>query len=344
MNQYLSYQATELAQDESFQQWVYRTNSAAISFWTDWIALHPEKLSEVEHARQIILTLGLPASTIDESRRSDMKQAIWSQVAERRGINHKKSFWHYAAAACFVVLLVVGGIWWLQPPAYVSHTTQFGEKRIILLPDSTQVTLKANSTLSYPRRWPDNSDRAVRLEGEAFFHVREVAVTADDRLATRYTKFTVHTINEVDVAVLGTEFNVSTRTHKTEVVLKSGSIRLEIKEDAPQTMLLNPGELVSINHNEGLVTTKEVEISSTQRWQDNMLLLDEITLSEVAVKLQYSFGVKIAFEDKAIGQYKFKGYLPQDDLAILLEAFAELYNLEIVESGANQIIFRSRNL
>ncbi|MGB3586925.1 MAG: FecR domain-containing protein [Tunicatimonas sp.] len=344
MNQYLNYRADELAQDESFQQWVFRTDSDAISFWTNWVALYPERLSEVKQAREIVLTLGLPASSEDNFRLSKMKQAIWSQIAETEVTPRRKNLWQYAIAACVAMLLLGGGIWWLQWPGNVSHTTQYGERKTIVLPDSTLVTLKANSTISYPRKWSNDSDREVWLEGEAFFHVKEIVVTAGEQSDSHYLKFTVHTINQVEVAVLGTEFNISTRRQETEVALKSGSIQLKIKEDDSQTMLLSPGELVSINHDEGLVTTKKVEIAPTKRWQDNMLLLDEITLSEVAVKLQYSFGINILFEDEAIGQYTFKGYLPHNDLEILLEAFAELYNLEIEEREGNQIIFRSQHL
>src|SRR6185437_3682694 len=101
---------------------------------------------------------------------------------------------------------VAFGIWWIGARTghlqYSEIRTGYGEIKSVLLPDSSVVTLNANSKLRIPEQWTEASGRQVWLEGEAYFAVQKKAATAE--------KFVVHT-TEVDVEVLGTKFNVNAR-------------------------------------------------------------------------------------------------------------------------------------
>jgi ferric-dicitrate binding protein FerR (iron transport regulator) len=201
------------------------------------------------------------------------------------------------------------------------------------------VTLKANSSLRHPRRWSADQDREVWLAGEAFFHVTKKMIRNSQGMDQRPATFVVHATEVVDVAVLGTEFNVSTRDEETEVVLKSGSVRVEVKHEAqPQTLLMEPGDRVAVAHRRGTLTQQQIDPHAPAAWRDNMLIFNEVTLAEVAKKLRHTYGVAIVFQDPALAQRKFKGFVPADNLDVLLEAFAELYNIRIKRNG-NQLIF-----
>src|SRR5690606_4200493 len=98
------------------------------------------------------------------------------------------------------------------------------------------IILNGNSRISYKKRWGMNGVREVILNGEAYFAVSHTV---------NQQKFIVHTSDGVHVEVLGTEFTVSNRPHKTRVVLNSGTIQLNIKDQQIEekfTML--PGDLV----------------------------------------------------------------------------------------------------
>ena len=337
MKSYVNYQAADFAQDEYFQQWVFQPSSEASTFWAHWLQEHPEKEAAVQEARRLVLILGQPEAPLDPRQATRMKQAIFEQISLTSAPDQPKSaYWWRVVAACLVLLLTGGTFWGYQQWTYVSYDTPYGGKQRITLPDGSKVTLKANSRLQYSRNWSSHQDREVWLEGEAFFHVRRKSITSEgkQRLAT----FVVHATEVVDVAVLGTEFNVSTRYEETEVMLKSGSVRVEVKHDQPQTLLMEPGDLVAVAHRRGVLIPQQVDLQAPVDWQDNMLILDEVSLAEVAEKLQYTYGVEVVFMDSTLAQRKFKGFIPTDNLDVLLEAFTKLYDINI-EQHDHQLIF-----
>ncbi len=342
MNLYTNYLAADFAQDEYFQRWVLQPASDATTFWTRWVAEHPEKRAEVDEARRLILTLGQAEEPVEDWRTSQMKREIFERLdlpahpAKRK----PRPRWQWAVAACLLVLFVAGGGFWsYQQWAYVHYATDYGETQTFGLPDGSEVTLKANSSLRHPRDWSGDQDREVWLAGEAFFHVTKKMIRNDQGTDQRPATFVVHATEVVDVAVLGTEFNVSTRDEETEVVLKSGSVRVDVKHEVqPQALLMKPGDRVAVAHRRGTLTQQQIDPQAPAAWRDNMLIFNEVTLAEVAKKLQHTYGVAIVFQDPALAQRKFKGFMPADNLDVLLEAFAELYNIRIKRNG-NQIIF-----
>jgi ferric-dicitrate binding protein FerR (iron transport regulator) len=104
------------------------------------------------------------------------------------------------------------------------------------------VLLNANSQLRTPARWPAGARREVWLEGEAFFQVTKKGAAPGG--GTDGARFVVHT-GQVDVAVLGTRFNVTNRRGQTTVTLNEGKVKLE-EGDLDGAVIMEPGELVRL--------------------------------------------------------------------------------------------------
>ena len=340
MNAYTNYRAVDFAQDEFFQQWVLGTSSEASAFWNHWLTQHPEKEPEVAEARQLLLTLGHAESPGDPRRAARMKRAIFNPLPESSLPKNRTLLRpRWIAASLLVVLLAGGSFWYYHSRTYVRYTTPYGETQTFVLPDGSAVTLKANSSLRHLRHWSAHPDREVWLEGEAFFHVRKARLPRDDQTEAtpQFATFTVHAAEAVDVAVLGTEFNVSSRDQETEVLLKSGSVRVEVRREQPQTVLMTPGDQVAVPRR-GALTRQRVDLRHAEDWRNNMLILDEVTLAEVAKKLQHTYGVKVVFQDTTLARRRFKGFVPTDNLAMLLDALTELYPVRIQRDG-DRLIF-----
>ena len=346
MTAYTTYRAIDFARNECFQQWILQSTPEATVFWECWLKEHPDKKAEVEEARQLILMLGRREQVVEERQARRMKQHIFAHLppTSLAEVPKKPRRWPVWAAACLLVLLLGGlGRWTYRQWAYVTYATDYGEKQELTLPDGSQITLKANSRLRHSRDWNPGHEREVWLDGEAFFHVKKTLVHHDKTTkerAARYAKFVVHATAVVDIAVLGTEFNVNTREDDTEIVLKSGSVQVEIKQDEQQKMLLmKPGDLVEVKQHQRKITQKQVDPHVYVAWKENMLIFDELTLSAVARKLEYAYGVDIVFQDSTLARRKFKGFVPADNLDVLLEAFTELYGIQIKKTD-NQIIIQ----
>ena len=136
-------------------------------------------------------------------------------------INYK---WALSIAAS---LAIIFGLYFLMPSSEISHSTAFGQQKVIELPDGSLVTINSKSIIEFnPDSW--QSSRILKLSGEAYFKVK------------KGSQFTVNTSNG-DVVVLGTEFNVNSSHNFFEVICYEGKVKVEKNSKA---YILTPGKTI----------------------------------------------------------------------------------------------------
>ena len=344
MKKYQKYQAIDFAKDERFQSWVLSDHSAYYSFWNSFLQQYPDKQSEITKARNMVLMLGRPHQPVDSVTHDRIKQGIYQQIRQQptsdlpHSTRHFKWYWAAASILFFVAVSII-----VTSQLFQNETlsTGYGEKQFVVLPDGSEVTLKANSSLQFVKKWEEGEDREVWLRGEAFFHVNRQKAH-NDKVATEsrsYTSFVVHAGEGIDVNVLGTEFNVSSRDQTAEVALKSGQVRLNFQQNQQErTLLMKPGDFVEIQPDNHRIVRQQIDVKAASAWRENMLVFDAITLVEVAKKLHHTYGVNIVINNKQLAKREFKGFVPSDNLKVALETFQSLYGIEI-KHQENQIIF-----
>lgn len=168
----------------------------------------------------------------------------------------------------------------------IAIATAIGEFEEITLPDGSQVSLNANSTLSYSEDW----DRTLSLDGEAFFEV------------TKGSKFTVNTAGG-SVEVLGTSFNVFARDKDLVVACKTGKVKVQVEEKA-YTEVITPGETISSLKDTVKKTT--IEPLMIGKWQTGEFYFDNRPVHEVLNEIQRQYKVTIktdSLEDKMFSGY-----------------------------------------
>jgi transmembrane sensor len=102
-------------------------------------------------------------------------------------------------------------------------TTQIGETKVYILPDSSRVTVDALSNIKLKRF---NWDRNITLNGEAYFEVK------------KGKKFIVNT-KQGSIRVLGTKFNIIERKDYFEIICYEGSVLVTANN---REKILKPGE------------------------------------------------------------------------------------------------------
>ena len=147
------------------------------------------------------------------------KNRIKKQTAEihpHKQQSFARYFWRIAAAV-LVLVLPLAGYWGGKQNmenafADIVIEAPVGARTCMYLPDGTQVWLNACSRLTYSQGFGIN-DRNLKLEGEGYFEV-----SRNEQLP-----FIIHT-QEVDVTVLGTQFNFKNYADDSEasVSLLSG--------------------------------------------------------------------------------------------------------------------------
>lgn len=330
MNHFQYYEADDFVMEESFQKWVLEKDPEAVQFWETWVLAHPNKKDEIVKAVEILRALSNEkniANTHDQTE-------VWQRVHDSLfAPEHKKSVrlyarpWFYAAASISLLLIGFLGYWtFRQQEDKVSFATGFGETLELLLPDSTKVTLNANSSLTYLPEWDDpEKDRVVWMEGEGFFDVKH----------RNGQKFIVRT-EQAEVEVLGTEFNVSERRGNTEVILNTGKVALHLLEEK---VLMDPGEKVSYDASTKKVEKKIVNPELLTSWRKNELIFEATPISEIALLLEDNYGYKVKYEDQQIKRLLFSGRIKSDNINLLLKALSETHRINISQEN-DTLIFK----
>lgn len=225
----------------------------------------------------------------------------------KRGFISRRRF---SAAATVALLLLATTAWFFgQNTSGTTYQTAYGETQVVTLPDGSVVTLNAHSRLTLS----DDFDvrREVWLEGEAFFEVEKVQDEAQNSI-----KFAVHT-DRLRVEVLGTSFNVQDWDEKTQVVLKSGKVKLTSATHKAVTM--EPGELAEVTETSQTIRKKVVNPDRYSAWTESRLRCDDTPLQEIATVIERRFGKRVIFEQEKLRKITVTGTMPLHKLTLLIE-------------------------
>lgn len=178
----------------------------------------------------------------------------------------------------------------------------FGKRFRIYLSDGSRVHLNSGSILRYPVSFRTEGIRQIFLEeGEAYFEIVE----------DKQRPFVVKADN-LDVRVLGTEFNVSSYRNEDEVrtVLVRGAVEVGISEqqnsrNAPT--LLSPGEMASYSKVKEKMEVENVEILNHTAWKDDRMIFIDEPFNELIKKVERCYRVTVVNNFKALDTTRFYG-------------------------------------
>lgn len=160
----------------------------------------------------------------------------------------------------------------------------------IRLADGTQVTLNADSKLTFPIQFT-GTKREVTLEGEAYFEVSKRQISAGSKMIKQ--EFIVHA-GQNAIQVLGTKFNVkSYREEKQQsFTLEEGSIALNSPAN-PAPILLKPGQKIIQAGNE--FSLLEVDISKDLSWKNGDFYFDSSTVQEIMAQISRWYNIEVEY-------------------------------------------------
>ena len=262
-----------------------------------------------------------------------------SLSVDKRSFSQKYNTYRFKAAASITGLLLIASVLYYLffGVKTIVHSTGFGETVTLVLPDSSMVTLNANSSLEYHSKWFEKDLREVWLKGEAFFQVRKSIQKPE---TNSLAKFIVHT-RQMDVEVVGTQFNVNDRRGKTIVVLSSGSVRLNSHLIEEKALVMQPGDLVELSANRHRFVRKTVNPEVYSSWKDKKLILNNTTAGEIAEIIEDYYGVKVSFEDSDLAEKTLTGSIPNHNLEAFLTIFSASIGVQAERQG-NQLILKNK--
>lgn len=282
------------------------------------------KLEEIEKKRIAIFTKIL--KSIEDA--SLQKQEV---------MQHKKfhvlNFLKIAAS----VAILVGATWLFftsnqsAETSYLTKTTPRGQRSTISLPDGSVIDLNSESTITFAENFNDESERRIRLTGEAFFKVardeEKPFIVESEGLRTE---------------VLGTSFNISAlpNTGEVTVTVASGKVQVTGPDDNSPQRVMTRGHQAVYQKANGILTLQKVLLEKHLAWTRDMISLDEVTLAEAVEVLGRWYGVAFVFENEAIKNCTISGDFKGDHLMNILENIKFLTNVEYEIKSKDVIILR----
>ena len=215
---------------------------------------------------------------------------------------------------------------------YNTLSIPFGKKLQIELSDGTSVTLNAGTIFRFPEKFLAKGERQVFVEGEAFFNVTE-----------DQTRPFVVNASDIDVTVLGTQFNVSTYPEDSNIntVLVSGSVKLTPSQNkissGQLSQLLSPGEKGSWNSVSEKFTVENVDTYVYTAWVDGKLVFRNMPFKTIRAKLERHYNVSIENKNAKLDENTFLASFDIESIEEVMETFDRNFGIKY-EIKDNKII------
>lgn len=204
-----------------------------------------------------------------------------------------------------------------------------GKTYQLILPDSTEVILNAETEFQYPSSF-EGATREVKLLGEAFFKVKRNACKP----------FIVHT-SQLDVRVLGTIFNVSSYPMEDQLkaTLVNGSIQVE---QNGEKLLISPSEQFLYDKKNHFWKKRIVDTDLFTSWTKNEFIFKNTTLEDIFHQLGHWYKFSVQYENELLKEKKFSFRM---DRKTSLDHFIKIINNTqevILERTNNNIYIKQR--
>lgn len=171
---------------------------------------------------------------------------------------------------------------------YNTISTPRGGEFTVTLSDGTKVWLNASSSLRFPTVFTGNK-REVELKGEAYMEVAE-----NSKLP-----FEVK-IRGVNVAVLGTEFNINGYEDEEEVVttLVAGKVRVSATNNNDQ--LLQPGEHAVLSNKGGNLFVEKADVAEETAWKNGRTYFNGANIKQIMRQISRWYNVDVVYKGNAV--------------------------------------------
>jgi len=204
----------------------------------------------------------------------------WEHIEAHIVKRKKQKRNRYLVGSAMAAAAIITFMFSIYNPSSVNKFS--GEHAIdLVLQDNSKVYLNKNSTLEYPERFDNESERRVTLKGEAFFEVAR-----NEQLPFKIT------IDETEVEVLGTSFNVRSREaeNKIEVFVNTGKVQFG---NGAEAVILTPNEVGIYDKATETIIKREKITKNDLAWHSKNLVFQETKFIEVEKILFKLFGYQV---------------------------------------------------
>lgn len=215
-------------------------------------------------------------------------------------------------------------------PAYRIFTTGVGERKVVRLPDGSEVTLNARTSLRVDENAYGQSTREVELlAGEAFFEVAKDSSRAFIVQAGR-----------LQTTVLGTSFNIQTYAEMEEQVISVYTGRVKVQRGNSHLGTLEKGQRIRFEKQYANSITEEFDAQQVYSWRSGKLVLQDAGFEELALAIKNTYGITLIADNDRIARQQYslpiRKSVPLDEF---LEAIQSIHHNQIRKEGERVILY-----
>jgi transmembrane sensor len=203
---------------------------------------------------------------------------------------------------------------------YNTLSTPKGGEYQVVLPDGTKVWLDAASSITYPTAFTGN-ERRVKLTGQAYFEVAK----------NKEKPFYVG-INNVQVRVLGTHFNISAYNDDNEITttLLEGSVQVTKNNTLS---LLKPGQQAVVSNNSDKIAVSEANIDDAMAWKNGYFIFNDDNITGIMKKVCRWYNVDVEYRGNYDDQQFGGTFYRSKSIIELLDHLQKIGKLHFTISG-----------
>lgn len=333
MKDYLLYDVEDFITDESYLRYYFRENESDITFWTEWIKLHPEKLDVVISANNYIDAFSIRLSESEFQKEQQRFARALNELSIDGDPSRDKVNWEEPEItiiehrykrrklrkritwAALLIFLTAGSIVYvalqknklpvspeLEKVMLVEKYVPKGERAKITLPDGSEVELNADSKLTYPSRFTGPT-RELQLTGEAFFRVQHDS------------KHPFHVVtSNLAITVLGTSFNMQCYPNKNQakVALVTGKVKLDRITDPVNKQVLGkpvelvPNEMGVLNKSDQSLKKAKYDMNEETGWRLGTVVFKNADFNEIADRFDKVYNIRLINQSNK-SEFRFNG-------------------------------------
>lgn len=275
-----------------------------------------------EESRQLAVT-----TTIDENKAWQKFQHRIKKDKTPKNTTSRFGWWRIAAS----ILIIAGATWFAssilnqrsRTPELLSIAS-VNEVKKDTLPDGSIATLNKHTVLSYPASFKGKT-RSVKLKGEAFFNVEP----------DKEKPFIID-VNDVQVKVVGTSFNVRSYSGITEVIVETGIVQVT---KAGETIELKAGERTFLTQKDSVATREISEDKLYNYYISKTFVCDNTPLWKLVEKLNEAYSVNIKIEREQLRKLPLTVTFNEESLDTILNIISQTLMVKISRND-NEIILR----
>ena len=267
-------------------------------------------------------------STVDVNKAWERFRVRIATKNETSIVSNRRSFSWMRVAASVILIAGLGAAAYFmfsttEPKEMVAQTTQ--NVLVDTLPDGSIITLNKKSSITYPSKFKGNK-RDIALKGEAFFNV----------VPDKKKPFII-SVNDVQVTVVGTSFNIKSENGNTEVVVETGIVRVT---RSGQTVELIAGEKIIMAANDNIATKETVSDKLYNYYRSKEFVCDDTPLWKLVQVLNQAYDAKIVIGRKELNDKKLTTTFNNESLDQVLEVIHLTFDIKVTKKEDGQIILQ----